>query len=196
MKKRHQRSVTILGQTTKSSMHSHAKRSRRALKSISDQHTMNPFTSNTQNWYQLKKRAQQRLNFICRGTRIISGMYHGHHIRHNIQGPCEHTYRASLREIARLGEKSCPFCFYPLDMDHYGSVAAIQQHVHCLSLGNIEFLENNELGGVGDMYNMVCQLHPGHISQTPFSKFLSNPTGGCGLCMFERENFNPNNPPQ
>ena len=185
MIKRHQRSVTILGQTTKSSMHSHAERSRRALKSISDQHTMNPFTSNTQNWYQLKKRAQQRMNSLYPGARIISSMYHGHHVRHLIQGPCEHIYRASLKEIAQLREQSCPFCFYPLDMDHYGSREAIQEHVHCLSFGNIEFLLSNELKGVNDMYGMVCQLHPSHIVQTSFSKFLSDPTSGCGICMFE-----------
>lgn len=187
MKKRQQRSDTIKGQTTKSSLHSHNQKSRRTLKSIPHQHTNNQFTSNTQSWYQLKKRAQQRINTLCRGARIVSNMYHGHHIRHHVQGPCEHIYKASLREIAQLGEKSCPFCFYPLDMDHYGSKAAIQQHVHCLSFGNIEFLENNELDGVGDMYNMVCQLHPGHIFQTPFSEFLSDPTSGCGICLFETE---------
>ena len=186
MKKRHQRSVEIKGQTRKSSIYSHAQRSRRALKSIPHQHTINPFTSNTQNWYQLKKRAQQRINSVYPGARIISNMYHGHHVRHLIQGPCEHIHRTSLREIAGLGEQSCPFCFYPLDMDHYGSKEAIMEHVHCLSLGNIEFVESNELKGVTDMYDMVCQIHRGHVFQTTFSEFLSDPTSGCGLCLFEK----------
>jgi hypothetical protein len=185
MKNRHKRSVTIKGQTNKSAMHSHAQRSRRALKSVSHQETFNPFTSNTQNWYQLKKRAQQRINTLYPGARIISNMYHGHHVRHLIQGPCEHIYRTSLREIARFREQSCPFCFYPIDMDHYGSVSAIQEHVHCLSLGNIEFLHDNELGAVTDLYEMACLIHRCRLNIT-FSEFLSDPLGACSFCGFEK----------
>lgn len=186
MKNRHQRTVMIKGQTNKSSMHSHAQRSKRHLKSAPHLHSINPFTSNNPSWYQLKRRAQQRINTLYPGARIISNMYHGHHMRHLIQGPCEHIHKVSLREIAQLGEKSCPFCFDPVDMDHYGSREAIQEHVHCLSLGNVEFLGSNELKGVNDMYDMVCQIHRGHIFQTPFSEFLSDPTAGCGICLFEK----------
>jgi len=189
MKKRRQRSVTIKGQSNKSSIYSHAQRSRRALKSVSNQETINPFTSNSQSWYQNKRRAQQRINTLYPGARIFSNMYHGHHMRHLIQGPCEHIHKASLSEIAQLGEKSCPFCFTPLDMDHYGCREAIREHVHCLSLGNIEFLESNELKGVNELYDMVCQIHRGHIFQTPFSEFLSDPTAGCGICLFEKGRF-------
>ena len=194
MKKRHQRSVTILGQATKSSIHSHAQRSRRILKSIPHQTPINPFTSNSQNWYQMKKRAQQRLRALSNGKiRLVTDpsfpqMYYGHHIRHYLLDmETEHIFKASLREVAFAGaEKINPFINSPLDMDHYGSLGAIQEHVYGLSMGNMDFLPDNELSGVDDLYGFSCAIHP-HRVAIPFSDFLSDPLAGCGLCQFEKE---------
>ena len=112
-------------------------------------------------------------------------MYHGHHIRHWLQDTStEHTFRASLREVALVGaDKINPFTNAPIDMDHFGSIGAIVEHVHGLSFGNIYFMDNNVLSGVDDIYTFSCSIH---IFETSFSKFLSDPMGACDLCEFER----------
>lgn len=193
MEKRHKRSVTIKGQTNKSSIHSHAQRSRRHLKSIPHQHTINPYTSNTQSSYLLRKRAQQRLRAISNGNiRLVTDqrfpqLYSGHHARHYLVDiETEHIFKASLREVALTGaDRINPFTNYPIDLDHYGSLGAIQEHVHGLTFGNIEFTEDNELGEVGDLYEFMCGIHR-YRFKTPFSAFLADPMGACATCQFSK----------
>ena len=186
MKKRHQRTVTIKGKTNKSSMYSHAKHSRRLLNI--NQHV---YQERPANWFQMKKRAKQRLRAMSNGKILLvndprfSQMYHGHHIRHWMQDTTtEHIFKASVREVALLGaNKINPFTNYPIDLNHYGSLGAIQEHVHGLSLGNIEFLIDNELGGVSDMYEMACPVHQCRLKIT-FSEFLDAPLDVCPFCNF------------
>lgn len=157
-------------------------------------HNCHPFQNNSTHWYQLKKRAKQRLRAISNGKiRLVTDpsypqMYYGHHIRHWLQDvSTEHTFLASLREVALIGaDKINPFINFPIDMDHFGSLGAVQEHVYGLSMGNMSFLTDNELNGVDDLYGFSCALHP-HRIEMPFSDFLSDPLAGCGLCQFERE---------
>ena len=193
MEKRHKRRVTKKEQTNKSSIHSHAQSSRRHLKSITHRHAINPFTIKTQSWYQLKKRAQQRLRTISDGRiRLVTDpcfpqMYYGHHIRHWLQDTkTEHIFKASIREVVQIGvNKINPFTNYPIDMDHYGSIGAIQEHVHGLSMGNLEFLPDNKLGEVSDLYEIACLIHHCRLKMT-FSEFLSDPSGACCFCQFKQ----------
>jgi hypothetical protein len=98
----------------------------------------------------------------------------------------EHIFKASLRETALIGaDKINPFINGPIDMDHYGSLGAIQEHVHGLSMGNIEFLSDNELGEVSDLYEMACLVHSCRL-KISFAEFLSNPLSVCNFCEFEK----------
>ncbi|MDG5469959.1 hypothetical protein P9J64_16695 [Deltaproteobacteria bacterium IMCC39524] len=193
MKKRQQRSVTIKGQRSKSSLHSHAMKSRQLIQRHQANHTCHPFQSNPTNWYQLKKRAKQRLRALSNGkiqlvTDIrFSQMYYGHHIRHWLQdSKTEHIFRASLKEVALIGAEGInPFINQPIDMDHYGSVGAIQEHVLGMSSGLVEFSADNELRGIDDEYSFSCSIHQHYFIMT-FSQFLSGPSDGCGICQFNR----------
>lgn len=188
MKKRHQRSVTIKGQTNKSSMYSHAKKSR-CLLNI-NQHV---YQERPANWFQMKKRAKQRLRTISNGRIMLvtdpryPQMYYGHHKRHwLLDSETGHTFRASVREVAILGAmKINPFTNKPIDLEHYGTLEAIQTHVHCLSFGNIEFKSDNELRGVDDYYQMACLIHQCRFD-IKFSDFLADPTGACMYCNFSK----------
>lgn len=194
MKKHQKQSIKRKYQKSKSSIHSHASRSRRLVQTQATIHNCHPFQNNSRHWYLLKKRSKQRLRVLSNGRiRLVSDpcfpqMYHGHHIRHWLQDTkTEHIFKASLREVALFGaDKINPFINCPIDMDHYGNVRAIQEHVHGLSFGNIEFMSNNELGGVDDFYEFGCNIHH-HILKTPFSNFLSDPMRVCDLCEFNRK---------
>ncbi len=193
MKKRYARSATIKEQTSKSSMHNHASRSRRLIQNQSTNHNCNPFQNNPTNHYQLMKRTRQRLRAIGgEEIRLVTDMrfsqnYFSRNARLWLQdAKTEHIYRASIREIALLGkDKINPFDNFPIDMDQYGSVGAVMEHVHGLSFGNIEFTENNELGEVDDLYEFLCNIHR-YRFMTPFSKFLADPMSACATCQFHK----------
>ena len=191
MKKRSERNVTRNSQKKKSSMHSHAHKSRCLMQTHPAIQNCHPLQSNSTHWYHQKKRAKQRLKSISNGKiRLVTDprypqMYYGHHIRHYlVDMETEHIFKASLREVALTGaDRINPFTNSPIDLDHYGSLGAIQEHVHGLSMGNIEFLPDNELGEVTDLYEIACLIHHCRLNIT-FAEFLSDPLGACSFCKF------------
>ena len=145
-------------------------------------------TGNLQGWYAFRKRANQRLSNLSAGNLvIIEGGYRGDHERHWLKDQrCEHVFKASLKEVVVIGANCiCPFCHGTTDMKRYGSVEAIQEHVHCITLGQIEFASDNVLAESSDIYKFICTIHS-IILETSFDQFIGHKGEICSICDFER----------
>jgi hypothetical protein len=145
-------------------------------------------TGNLQGWYQFRKRANQRLRNISAGNLvIIENGYRGDHERHWFRDQrCEHVFKASLKEVVVIGANCiCPFCHETTDMDRYGSIEAIREHVHCISLGQIEFSADNVLAASTDRYKFICTVHR-IILENTFDQFIEHEGEVCSICDFER----------
>jgi hypothetical protein len=146
-------------------------------------------TGNLQGWYQFRKRANQRVRNLSNGNlEIIENGYRGDHERHWLRDQrCEHVFRASLKEVVVIGANYiCPFCHGTTDMQRYGSVEAIREHVHCISLGLIEFSADNALASSTEMYKFLCTVHR-IILETSFDQFIEHKGEICSICDFEKE---------
>lgn len=177
--------------------HLHALQARRSKVRIAYQATLSLISrmdrrqclDNVANWYQIRKRASQRIRNVSEGQVILlDNGYRGDHRRHWVKDcRCEHVYRISLKELIQLqGQGTCPFCNIPSDLSRCGSIQAVQEHVYRLSHGNIFFLGNNPLGSVDDTYQFQCLIHSLYFLQ-PFRRFMEAPEHGCDSCAVERE---------
>lgn len=145
-------------------------------------------TGNLQGWYQFRKRANQRIRNLSAGNLVImEGGYRGDHERHWLRDQrCEHLFKASLKEVVVIGANHiCPFCHGTTDMERYGAVEAVQEHVHCISLGQIEFSADNVLAASTDRYKFICTVHK-IILETSFDQFLEHKGELCSICDFEK----------
>lgn len=145
-------------------------------------------TGNLQGWYQFRKRANQRIRNLSAGNLVImEGGYRGDHERHWLRDQrCEHLFKASLKEVVVIGANhTCPFCHGASDMERYGSVEAVQEHVHCITLGVVEFSEDNVLATSTDRYKFICTVHE-IIIENSFDQFIEHKGEICSICDFER----------
>ncbi len=143
---------------------------------------------NTNNWYQERKRASQRVSSLSNGKiALIENGYRGHHRRHWFKDlRCEHVFRASLRELAYENAKNaCPFCSPIHDLRRYGSVAAVQELVLLRSENLISFSPDNSLGSRNDLYTFCCDLD-GILLETDFASFVDcdDYSKFCPVCAF------------
>lgn len=145
--------------------------------------------TNLPGWYQLRKRAQQRLRNLSDGNIIIiENGYRGDHMRHWMQDlQCEHVFKSSLKEVVIVGAKCiCPFCHGASDMQRYGSVQAVQEHVNNITLGQAEFLADNILSSAKTQYRFFCCMHRFEF-EAPFDRFLAQNGTACPICIMEWE---------
>lgn len=160
-------------------------RSRRLLCGISSLSKRNRICKEGQaNWYYQRKRASQRLKSLSGGAlNLVEDGYKGDMRRHWIKSmSCDHVFKASLKEIVIVGpEKICPFCNGTSEMRRFGSIEAIQEHVHSLSHGNIAFMPENNLGTSDDDYKFACNIHH-FIFEGSFEWFLRDPECACHIC--------------
>jgi len=145
-------------------------------------------TGNLEGWYAFRKKANQRLRNLSSGNLIIiENGYRGDNERHWLRDQrCEHIFKASLKEVVVVGANYiCPFCYGTRDMQRYGSIDAVQENVHCISLGQIEFSADNVLTASTDRYKFICTNHR-IILETSFDQFLEHKGEICSICDFER----------
>jgi hypothetical protein len=145
-------------------------------------------TGNLQGWFAFRKRANQRIRNLSAGNLVIvENGYRGDHERHWLRDlRCEHVFKAGLKEVVVIGANNiCPFCHGTTDMERYGSVEAIQEHVHCISLGQIEFSANNSLTSSSATYTFYCTNHR-IVLEASFDEFLEQCGDICSICDFER----------
>ena len=71
-------------------------------------------------------------------------------------------------------------------MKRYGSIEAVQEHVHGITLGQAEFLADNTLSSSSATYKFFCTLHM-IVIEASFDKFLGRNGDVCRLCNDERE---------
>lgn len=141
-------------------------------------------------WFQLRKRAIQRLRTISEGTiELAEGGYRGHSARHWMRHlDCGCLFRASVQELFHVGSESiCPFCNVATvdDMTRFGSAAAVRELVYWMTTG-IDFLETNRLGRASDNYEFICTVHDIRLTAT-FTDFVSAPDSLCPVCRFDKE---------
>lgn len=146
-----------------------------------------PPQQNAQHWYQVRKRAVARLRVIAGGQyTLIDRGYRGHHARHWMRHEeCCCVFLASLQEAYLLDAKLCPFCFPSevVDMQRYGSVAAVQELVNLMTSGRVTFCSDNILGDPAAQYRWVCETHKCELSSS-FVRFIANPDALCKWCEF------------
>jgi hypothetical protein len=70
-------------------------------------------------------------------------------------------------------------------MERYGTIEAVQEHVHCISYGLIEFSADNTLASSSDEYTFFCTTH-NIVIETSFDHFIQQEGAICNLCSFER----------
>ncbi len=148
-------------------------------------------TGNIQGWYAYRKKANIRLRNLSKSQVVIhEGGYRGDHMRHWLQDlRCEHLFRASLKEVVIVGaDKICPFCHGTKDMDRYGTIGAVQEHVYGLSNGNIGFLPDNILSSSSEHYWFNCSIHKIRF-ECSFDRFLDQEADVCPFCDHEKFNW-------
>ena len=145
-------------------------------------------TGNLKGWFQLRKRASQRLRNLSYGNLVIvENGYRGDCEQHWLQDlRCEHVFRASIKQaVAVSPDRLCPFCHGATDMERYGSIEAVQEHVNRITNGLIRFCTDNHFATSGDKYKFICTIHK-TILETSFDNFLKNDGAICKICNFER----------
>lgn len=191
MKKRLERSAIAMSHSNKTKTYNLAQGSRRLLKLLVDKHSQ-PHLWSPEKGHHQKKRAEKRLRSLSKGhIHLVSDihfgqLYYGDHIRHWMRDSrCEHIFKATMREVATVGANNiCPFCYAPIEMNHYGSSEAVAEHVYNLSYGNIQFLADNILGSVEEAYQMFCLIHNFRF-EIQFEKFLADPSDACPICLLK-----------
>ncbi len=147
-------------------------------------------SSNTQGWYQFRKRAQNLLNELSGETLVIhENGYRGNDERHwmlNQKQNCQHVFKASVRDAITIGaDRICPFCNGSREMERYGSISAIQEHVRCMTLDSVEFLSDNILTTSNEDYRFYCAIHK-TLFESSFDTFLKRNGESCPICEHER----------
>jgi hypothetical protein len=191
MRNRQHTNIIVNAKRSKKRIQREAIKSRRLICSVDSIACGHGSNSHKQTgWYQQRKRAQQRLRNMSNGSLVIhENGYRGDHVRHWLQNQnCEHVFKASLKEVVIFGAtRICPFCNGSKDMERYGSVEAIQEHVYRLSMETVEFLPDNVLSSSGEDYKFRCVFHT--IFETTFDDFLEKNGDPCPICDFERAHF-------
>jgi len=146
---------------------------------------------NIRGWFQLRKRAAQRLKNISGGTiELAEGGYRGHHVRHWMRHlTCGCLFLASVQEVFDTdADLVCPFCNVSTvdDMTRFGSAAAVRELVHWMASG-VDFPETNNLGRASDDYDFVCTIHDIRLTSS-FTDFVANPDDLCPVCRFNKPN--------
>ena len=145
--------------------------------------------------FQLLKQANRQLRKMSVGVlSIVDAVYRGHHRRHWMKDDrCEHVFRISLSDLSGVrADHACPYCNPCSDLERFGSIAAIQEHVRELTYGNIHFNAENNIGFDDDQYGFYCAIHDLSFSLT-FEDFIHKSVdqkgNGCPFCKLNDEGW-------
>ena len=185
MKKNRKRRNLIVG------IRSKAQISHQSNLAVKQCHTHQRFcnSGSTQGWYAFRKRLDKKDRNISNGTLIIfenGWRANNEHIWLQDQR-CEHVFLFRITDLdASNADQACPFCHGTQDMKRYGTVAAVQEHVGCMTVDTIEFNSDNILSSSKDTYDWQCVFHRGIQIEASFDSFLERKESICPLCANER----------
>ena len=120
---------------------------------------------------------------------LIENVFRDRHKLHWMRDDrCGHIFKLSIHELSFIGfDSACPFCAPtpPQDLQRFGSIEALQEHVSNISYGNIQFNPMNKLGLADDQYEFSCLIHDINVNLT-FEDFIQKSggggTNGCPFC--------------
>jgi hypothetical protein len=131
-------------------------------------------SGNTQAWYQFRKSLDNKVRNISNDKLIIfeNGWRTNNENIWLQDLRCEHVFKFRTTDLnASSADRACPFCHGTQDMKRYGNVAAVQEHVKCMTMDTIEFLSDNILAYSKDSYTWQCVFHRGLQIEASFDSF-------------------------
>ena len=145
-------------------------------------------TNNLQGWYQQRKKMNQKVRNLSNGNLVIfeNGWRPNNDLIWLQDRRCEHVFKFRVNDLFESNaDQACPFCHGTHDMKRYGSIEAVQEHVHGISVGQAEFLTDNVLSSSSDTYKFFCTLHR-IVIEDSFDEFHERNGDVCHLCNDER----------
>jgi hypothetical protein len=109
-------------------------------------------------WYKRRKVAAKEISDLSGGDLILaSNYYRSDSDRHWLTHiKCSHDFRLSMTELRNEGPQFvCPYCNRP-EMDRFGTVDDLFNHVQTISEGKTLFIKNQEIASPESWYAFYC----------------------------------------